>query len=383
MSDTGSRSDLHAQTVAASRALGQDPFLVLHGGGNTSYKDEDHLWAKASGFDLGHLTDDGLVQLRRADLASMLQVEALTDIQMMDGYAAATVEPGRPAPTIEALLHHALPFRSVLHTHADAIVALTDTTQWASIIETVYAGEVLAVPYVMPGFDLAKVVPAAWNAAGGSARAVILRHHGLFTMGDDVAQTLELHLSIVARAEAHLASAGSAIREPFAPAITALTGDTPSAAVLLDALARHAMTPVVALRCDDAEVRAFLDRTDLADLTGRGPTTLEHVIRTKRIPLIGDDVGAYVDAYRTYFERNRGTREDLIMLDPTPRIILHRELGLIATGVDERAATAAMDIYRHTIRVMQAAELLGGYQTLSESQAFDLEYWELEQRRLR
>jgi rhamnose utilization protein RhaD (predicted bifunctional aldolase and dehydrogenase) len=160
-------------------------------------------------------------------------------------------------------------------------------------------------------------------------------------------------------------------------------GDSEQARTLLTELRRYSAGHVHALRCDDDEVRAFLARPDLERLTDLGPTTLEHVIRTKRVPLLGDDVAGYVAEYRRYFERNRGADEALVMLDPIPRVVLHPDLGLVAVGADAKAAGAVMDIYRHTIRVIEAAERLGGYRTVTEAQAFGLEYWELEQRRLR
>ena len=375
---------LREQTVAASRRLGRDPFLVLHGGGNTSAKDRDFLWAKASGYDLGGLSPEGLVQLRRSDLDGMLRRPELSDVEMMAGYEAATVETGRPAPTIEALLHHALPFPSVLHTHADAIVAVTDTVHGLDLVTELFGDEVVAVPYVMPGFDLARVVPELWRSAGGRARAIVLQHHGLFTVGDTVEEALERHLRLVARAEAHIAALGRAIRAPFSDAVGELRADDSDAARrLLAALERHSAAPVHALRCADAEVERFLARPDLARLARLGPTTLEHVIRTKRVPLLGEDVAGYVAEYRAYFARNRGADDSLVMLDPIPRVVLHPELGLVAVGPDARAAGAVMDIYRHTIRVIEAAERLGGYRTVTEAEAFALEYWELEQRRLR
>jgi rhamnose utilization protein RhaD (predicted bifunctional aldolase and dehydrogenase) len=314
----------------------------------------------------------------------MLEGASLSDTEMMDGYAAATVEPGRPAPTIEALLHHALPFASVLHTHADAIVAITDTERGLDLVTELLGDEVVPVPYVMPGFDLAKVVPELWRGAGSSARAIVLQHHGLFTMGDTVDEALALHLELVERAEARIAALGRPIRAPFADTVSELRpGDSEQARTLLTELRRYSAGHVHALRCDDDEVRAFLARPDLERLTDLGPTTLEHVIRTKRVPLLGDDVAGYVAEYRRYFERNRGADEALVMLDPIPRVVLHPDLGLVAVGADAKAAGAVMDIYRHTIRVIEAAERLGGYRTVTEAQAFGLEYWELEQRRLR
>ena len=216
---------LREDTVDASRTLGQDPFLVLHGGGNTSVKNDEFIWAKASGFDLGSLVPEGLVQLRRADLDALLAQDHLTDIAMMDGYAAATVLPDQPAPTIEAMFHHALPFTSVLHSHADAIVALTDTVRGLDLVAEVLGEDVVLVPYVMPGFELAKLAPELWRQSGGRARAMVLQHHGLFTMGDTVAEALALHLKLVRRAEVYIATQGVELRASFSSSVEQLRAE--------------------------------------------------------------------------------------------------------------------------------------------------------------
>lgn len=378
--------DLNAlldETVRVSRVLGQDPFMVLHGGGNTSAKDEHFLWAKASGFDLGALTRDGLVKLRRQDLSAMLAQPAFSDVGLMEGYASATVRQGQPAPTIEALLHHALPFASVLHTHADAVVALTDTVHGIDLAVDVLGDDVLPIPYVMPGFELAQLAAHRWAASGGGARALVLQHHGLFTMAETPEEALELHVRLVGRAENHVRAAGVNLREAFDSQPHVLSAaDGPIAAHLLETLSPYFAASSVALQVDDAETRAFLGRSDLTDISQRGPTTLEHVIRTKRVPMLGGDVDAYVRDYQAYFERNGRAGDGLRMLSPAPRVILHPDLGLVTVGDTLAAASAVMDIYRHTIRIIEAAERMGGYHTIAEEQAFRIEYWELEQRRL-
>lgn len=376
-------SRLREETITASRRLGGDPFLVLAGGGNTSAKNDEYLWAKASGFDLATLSQEGLVQLRRADLVRMLERDWTSDSDMMIGYANATVGSARPAPTIESLLHHALPAPSVLHTHADAIVCLTDTVHGLDLVTEVLGDEVVCVPYVMPGFELAKRAHELWSAGGGTARALVLQHHGLFTMGQTVAEALELHLELVERAEAFLANRARPVRGAFEGPTTDLVFDTSDIARrLMRDLRDVAQEPFTALQWGAQEARDFLGRSDLVQITQRGPTTLEHVIRTKRVPLIGDDVAGYAATYDAYFERNAGRHDKLVRLNPMPRVVLHPSLGLIAIGPSHVHASAVMDIYRHTIRIIEAAEMLGGYRTVTESQAFDIEYWELEQRRL-
>lgn len=371
------------ETLRVSRLLGEDPFLVLVGGGNTSAKADDRLWAKASGFDLGCLTPQGLVEVDRRKLDALLDRTTLSDLDMVAGYQDALIDPSDASPTIEALLHHALPHASVLHTHADAIVTLTDTVRGTDLVSDALGEDVIVLPYIMPGFDLAKIGSAAWHEhAGRDVRAIVLAHHGLFTMGDTPQEAYDRHVDLVTRAEKYVERhTGIDLRAPLVPA----TSSSPSAlAALQEELTDHATGPVAVLAHRDAEIDTFLAREDLEELTQRGPTTLEHVIRTKRVPMVDGTVANYVAEYAEYFRRHRDRGgQELQMLDPVPRVILDREHGLVTTGTDERAAQAAQDIYRHSIRVMTAAESLGGYRTMTEAQAFDIEYWELEQRRLR
>lgn len=376
-------SGLIAETLEASRLLGKDSFLVLHGGGNTSVKSAEHLWAKASGFDLAQLGVEGLVQLDRAALATMLEARTMSDLEMMAGYEAASLTTGAPPPTIETLVHHVLPFRSVLHTHADAIVALTDTDGAVDLVREVLGDDVIFLPFVMPGFELARAVQSAWEERRAErCTALVLAHHGLFTMGDEVADAYGRHVELVEKAEAFLERQTGWRADPFAEAVHAVAlADLPRD--LREAINAVAPAmPDVAV-CADEEVRRFLGRGDLVEVSQRGPTTLEHVIRTKRVPMLGRDVEAYVAHYSRYFERHAPRRPGVRMLDPTPRVILDPELGLVTTGPDSKTAHAVMDIYRHTIRIIEATERLGGYRAMTEAQAFDIEYWELEQRRLR
>lgn len=382
MTPTNRRRALIDATVRASRDLGSDPFLVLHGGGNTSVKDGDRIWVKASGFDLGELTPDGLVEMDRTALGRMLRQGSMSDVEMMDGYRAALIDPDAPSPTIEAMVHHALPATSVLHTHADAIVTLTDTVHGVELAERALGGEVIALPYVMPGFDLARQVHAAWKEQGSERiSGIVLAHHGLFTVGESPQAAYDTHIALVARAEGFIErETDLQISRPLPES----TGSGAGLEAIRTELEKHATGPLELVGMRDSEVDAFMARDDFTTVSQRGPTTLEHVIRTKRVPMIDGDVAAYTAEYRDYYGRNKHRAGgETHLLDPVPRVILDPSLGLVSTGSDERSARAVQDLYRHTIRIITAAETLGGYRTIDEARAFDIEYWELEQRRLR
>lgn len=373
--------------IRASRLLGQDATLVLHGGGNSSLKLGDEIRVKASGHDMGTIDQRGLPRLRRAALNELTARDSLSDIEMMRGYQDASVDPDSPRATIEALVHNLIPAPCVLHTHADSIVALTNTTEVESVVRDALGPDVLLLPFVMPGFDLAQRIRRELEARNGELpTAIILRHHGLFTWGDTPREAYEQHVLLVEAAEQYILSrTGVMFADDPSDSRESVDRDHPGTLYdLLGSAGSLLGGPVEALRITGPAVTRFLEDETLRTASQRGTASLEHVIHTKRIPLLGTKVDSYARDYREYFLRNaRSTDRELTMLDPAPRVVLVEELGIIALGRDLRRAKVTADIYRHTMRVIEAAEVLGGYETVTESQSFAIEYWELEQAKLR
>lgn len=364
-----------AERVRTSRALGADPDLVLHGGGNTSVKtryadvfgDElDVLVVKGSGSDLADIDASGFAWLRLEQVARLAQLDALTDPEMARQLLAAAVIPGGPAPSVEAILHALLPGRFVDHTHADAVVTLTNTPSGAGLVREVYRDRVVIVPYVMPGFLLAKHCAGVTVPAG--VDGMVLLNHGIFTWGETAQESYDRMLELVGMAEAFIAGR----RGPRRPATESPAPATADGR-LRAAVSAAAGAPMIVTTSGAAFVEP--------DVTQRGTVTPDHVIRTKPWPLLGRDVEGYAARYRAYFERNAAGRE-LEALDPAPRVILHDGL-LFCAGRTAKDARIAEDIYRHTIKVMADAEDLGGYRPVGEADLFDVEYWDLEQAKLR
>ncbi|MGN9908545.1 bifunctional aldolase/short-chain dehydrogenase [Phytohabitans sp. LJ34] len=379
------------QLVYTSRLLGREPALVLHGGGNTSVKTTvtdltgdavDILHVKGSGWDMATIEAAGFAPLRLDRLRQLLTLDKLSDTDMMNELRCASVDAGAPDPSVETLLHALLPHTAVLHTHADALLALTNQPGGAEIVEKVFGRSVVVVPYTMPGFDLARrcadTVP---GQIGPTTVGVVLLHHGLFTFGADVEEAYRRHIELISRAEQHLAE-----RRP--PAVRTSQAAAPVDPLRLARL-RHEVSgaagvPMLLTRHGDPEIQAFVSRPDLQEIARRGPATPDHVLRTKRIPLVGADVAGYARDYRRYFEEHRERRGTaLTMLDPAPRVILDPELGLLTAGRRAKEAHVAYDIYRHTIDIIELAERIGTYRALPAADIFDVEYWELEQAKLR
>lgn len=375
-----------ADITRVSRALGADPALVLHGGGNTSIKavgrditgdDVELVLVKGSGWDLGSIEPAGFAPLRRERLLRLLALDELSDSRMVNEVRQASLDASAPTASIEALLHAHLPARVVLHSHTDAIVALTDQPDGVRHAAEVLGDGVQVLPYVMPGFPLARAVA---DAPLHGVDALVLANHGLFTFADDPDDALQRHRELVARASA---SFGDPAWGDEGPA-EERAGSPLELAVLRRDVSRAAGRPLVVRQSPSSRAHRYARRSDLAAVTGRGTATPEHVIRTKRVPLLGRDVDAYASAYRAYVDAHRHRAPgDLEPIDPAPRVILDPELGLLTVGASRAAADAVHDIALHTMDIVEAADRQGGYRSLDDALTFDIEYWELEQARLR
>ena len=597
--------------VYASRLLGADPSLVLAGGGNSSVKTTDVdlfgdpvdvLHVKGSGWDMASIERPGFTPLRQDPVARLAELPELDDSRMADELRAASLDARAPAPSVESILHAVLPYRFVLHTHADALLALTNTHDGAALVEEVYGHDVVVVPYVMPGFALARRCAEQFPAQRHEGTiGMVLLNHGLFTFAYDARTAYENHIDLVARAlervdaggatanqrprslpaeaeptapteptepptaaeptaatdtvgdeladvgpapsadartlattpapaaeapartdgtadhlaaasagaglvaaaeiaaptdavptgetapspgseasqasptaptvpidsivpappgsptesasrtsptepigddldigafgagdptafgagaggtgglpgeeatgttqrldtaaatstsgtigavgAAHRGDAGGALADRSAamPAVRAATvtllGELGAVAMLRRDLSAAAGRPLVVRRDTGEDARRFVARDDLATVAQVGPATPDHVLRTKRVPLVGRDVAGYVRAYEAYVERNRARLGDrpLVPVDPAPRVVVDPELGVLTAGARPADAATAAEIYRHTMWVIERAVELGGYAAVAEADLFDVEYWELEQAKL-
>ena len=375
-----------------SRLLGRDRTLVLHGGGNTSVKvteknilgeDEDVLYVKGSGWDLETIEAAGFAPVRLLHLQRLARLPALSDLQMVNELATHLTRAAAPAPSVEAILHAILPYKWVDHTHADAVLTITNTRDGDARIREVYGDLVVVVPYVMPGFDLARLCAARFPAeAGPNTVGMVLMNHGIFSFGETARESYERMIMLVSRAEEYLRR-NKAWDVHWPDAAPAPAGVTLELARLRKAIAERAGFPVVMARHADARSLAFCRRDDVATIAQQGPATPDHSIRTKNLPMLGRDVDAYAAAYRAYFATHEPqAKERKTMLDPAPRLVLDPELGLCAVGRSAKDAAIGAEIYAHTMEVIARATALGGYRALPAKDLFDVEYWDLEQAKL-
>ena len=364
---------------------------MLWGGGNNSLKASSRdllgnpievMYIKGSGSDMKSIVGRQFPAVRLDYIAPLLDREAMTDEEMVDYLARCLTDPSSPRPSIETLLHAFLPARSVLHTHADAILSVTNNRGREKSVRDCFGDDVIIVPYARPGFALSKDVAVRFRHQP-DARAIVLMNHGLITWGDSPKEAYQRHIEMVNEAESFLAGKLSQPR-------TVQSDDRRAASIapLLRGLMPSSSRLVLELDRSD-QVLSFLARKDVARMTSVGPATPDHLLYTRRFPLLLDKLPAeverndidgpmkrYATDYSAYFQKHAGPGQT--MLESSPRVVLVPGVGMWTAGKDARAARIVRDIYRHTMSVIEGAEALGGFQTLSDRDAFDAEYWPLE-----
>jgi rhamnose utilization protein RhaD (predicted bifunctional aldolase and dehydrogenase)/NAD(P)-dependent dehydrogenase (short-subunit alcohol dehydrogenase family) len=384
-------SDLELR-VYSSRLLGRDDTLVLHGGGNTSVKvrernvigeEEEILYVKGSGWDLATIEMHGFTPVRMAHLLKLTQLENLSDPQMVNELSAQVTRANAPAPSVETILHAVIPHKFVDHTHADAVLAITNTEDGEARIRELYGDDVIIVPYVMPGFELARVCALRIQAElKPSTLGMVLLKHGIFSFGATAQESYARMISLVQGAEDYLKQR-SAWELPMDP-IGRIGPMRAQLAALRNQIAESAGFPVILSTDSNPSSLGFARASNLREISQRGPATPDHILRTKRLPMLDRAVAGYAAAYREYFARNAPqAKEAKTILDPAPRVVLDPEFGLTTVGRSAKEAAIARDLYAHTIDVIGRAEALGGYRALSEEELFEFEYWDLEQAKLR
>lgn len=383
--------------VQASRALG-DPSLTLHGGGNTSVKgtwldvtgaEVPALFVKGSGHALATINTDGFAPLRLERLRELLPPTKLGDLELADELRCALLTSSAPNPSVETLVHAALPHTFVLHSHADAILSVTNSPAGRELVEQLYGDRVLIIDYVMPGPDLGAACDAAWQALDVGARerveGLVLMNHGLFTMADTAEGALARHLDLVAIAREHLDTVRPECPVPVAGAVRKFgTAEALQVAELRSRLSAAAGQPLIVRRDGSAETAALIADVAVAQATQAGPMTPDHVIWNKRVPLIGEDIDAYANDYGRYVDENLARRGDAPEpSDPAPRVILHDDLGLLTAGRTGAESRISQDIAQHTLTGVADAVALGGYAPAGSDHVFDIEYWAPEQEKRR
>jgi rhamnulose-1-phosphate aldolase/alcohol dehydrogenase len=399
--------------VYRSNLLGADRSIANIGGGNTSVKEtvQDHagrdvrvLWVKGSGTDLATITAAGFPGLRLDELLPLRERGEMDDAAMVEYLLRSAVRPDQPRPSIETLLHAFIPAAHVDHTHPDAVIALTSTPDGRSLAEDAFGDEAVWLAYQRPGFDMSRRI-ALLLEEQPSARAVLLEKHGLVTWGETGEASYEATIEFVARAARAIAQSGHGRFGLGGPNVAEL-GEESAAALLSQSLpalrgALLADTDGLVLEVDRSpEAVAFASAARTPEVSQVGAPCPDHLINTKHKPLVVDfdpesggaaelagafvrGVGEYATWYRDYYERNLDDETRQFPIDPAgPRVVLVPGIGIVTTGSDAARARVSRDLYHRAIAVEDSADALGGFRSLSESEAFAIEYWPLERYKL-
>ncbi len=406
---SGVNRDLALRTYT-TRLLGGVPRLVLHGGGNTSVKTRvrdlvgeewDVLCVKGSGWDMGTIEPEGLPAVKLQPLLKARALDKLSDEDMVALQRANLINPASPNPSVEALLHAFLPHKFVDHTHSTAILAIADQAESEKMSRALFAPKMGFVPYIMPGFDLAKAAADVFEQ-DTSVEGLILDKHGIFTFGDTAEQAYERMIRYVTLAEDYVKENG---RTPFTPVSLPKQLATPGemAAMLRGAVAQPLgagrFSRVISEFRTSPTILDFVNAAEVAEMAKRGVSTPDLSIRIKTGPMvvpapdaekldsyraeIDGRVSDYVAAYTDYFDTNNArVGGDRVMLDPMPRLTLVPGLGLFGHGRTQKDARIAADLAEMWIETARDAEAIGRFEPVTKHDLFDLEYWSLEQAKL-
>ncbi len=423
MTDTPAETTL-AQLVARSRKLGADRTVCNWGGGNTSAKSEELdfrgrqariLWVKGSGSDLATCTEASFTGLYLDDLLPLLERERLSDTAMVDYLAHCFYEPGHPRPSIETLLHAFLPFAHIDHTHADATNYFACAANGKELAYECFGDALIWIPYRRPGFGLAREVALAVRARP-EAKLVILAKHGLITWGDTDEACYATTLATIAQAHTFVEARIEQAKRRLFGGMRVEPMETAERRALAAQIAPILRGLVSAekqqiLRFEDGEdVLGFAGSHDAPRLTAIGAACPDHLVHTKPWPLLVDwspvqtsadlaetlrrGIAAYVAQYRQYLADNM--QQDLdpdaatpvyraadAVADPHPRVILIPGVGMFTTGKDAAQADVSAQLYHRAIAVMRGAEACDGFISLSDAESYAVEYWPLEQYKLK
>jgi rhamnulose-1-phosphate aldolase/alcohol dehydrogenase len=398
-----------ALRVYTSRLLGGEPRLVLHGGGNTSVKTTvrdmlgeavDVLCVKGSGWDLGDIEPAGLPAVRLEPLRRAARLASMTDEEMVNLQRINLLDAEAPNPSVETLLHAFLPHKYVDHTHANAVLALADQEDGERLCREAFGGRMGYVPYIMPGFALAKLAKEVFESAPDVEGLVLLKH-GVFTFGETAKESYDRMIDTVSIAERRIAERRSRSIVPvkLPRAIAPIADIAPILRGLVGIAAGDDWRRLLLEFRGGPKVLDYVNGGELARYSQQGTVTPDHVIRTKARPLIvpPPEAGAleafrdaaaraladYVAKYHAYFGRNNARQaKPKTELDPMPRVILVPGLGLFGLGETVKAARIAADLAEANIEVIADAESIGRYEVIPEADIFDMEYWSLEQAKL-
>jgi len=396
-----------ALRVYTTRLLGRNSELVLHGGGNTSVKTEIKdidgkkykvLCVKGSGWDMAEIEPEGLPAVKLQPLLALKNKKNLSDEDMVAYQKRNLINIKSPNPSVETFLHAFLPFKFVDHTHSDAIMNVTNRPNGFKFCKKIFGKKVSIVPYVMPGFDLARKINEVYSKQP-NINCLILLNHGIFTFADDAKKSYDLMIKYVSDAE-------KAIKKLRSKKIKQIkkfkTNFRPHeiAPILRGLLSENKDQKFIINYRSNKNLNYFINGKNVRSYSSKGTATPDHVIRVKPFPLIISPkqncsiedfkilaekaFKDYRKKYVKYFNINKSkVKEKKTMLDTSPRVILVQNVGLFSVGNSLNASKIAGDLTETNARVISSVEETSKYKFIPEKDLFDVEYWSLEQAKIK
>ena len=396
-----------ALRVYTSRLLGKNKKLVLHGGGNTSVKTRikdidgkkyEVLCVKGSGWDMADIEPEGLPAVKLEPLLAMKKKKYLSDEDMVSFQKRNLINIKSPNPSVETFLHAFLPFKYVDHTHSDAILNLTNRPGGLNFCKKIFGNKVSIVPYIMPGFMLAKKIDDIYSK-NPNINCLILMNHGIFTFNNDAKEAYSLMIKYVSQAE-------RAVKKLKVKKIKQIKNFSTKfdaheiAPVIRGLLSKNKDQKFVVNYRLNKHLKYFMNGKNVRSYSSKGTATPDHVIRVKPFPLIitpkkNSSIGEfkttakkafenYRKKYINYFNVNKKkVKEKKVMLDTSPRVVLVQNVGVFTIGKDLNSAKIAGDLTETNAKVIASVEETSTYKFISEKDLFDVEYWSLEQAKIK
>ena len=392
-----------ALRIYTTQLLGNDPKVVLHGGGNTSVKSKFKtllgnstkiIYVKGSGKDMSNIEEDGFPSLELNNLLELEKLSKLNDFQMVNYQRKYMLDTSFPNASVETLLHAFLPHKYVDHSHSTAILSIIDQPNPVNICEKVFGDEVGIVPYIMPGFELAKKASEVFNK-NKKVKGLILLNHGIFTFAEDAKTSYELMIKYISKAENELNKNKKSLK------IKKYTENRISVADFSNLIRKNIATKkgddyekkIVYFNNNNNLINKIFSHKNHKSFLNQGPVTPDHVIRIKSKPLVLDfsnkkninfeneiekAIRNYQHTYSKYFLRNKKYNKNANILDLSPRIIIVKGMGIFSTGSSFKDAKIAMDVGLNSLSVILDAANYGTYKSIPEKEIFRMEYWPLE-----
>ena len=387
-----------ALRIYTTHLLGRNPKLVLHGGGNSSvksvgknlYKENvDLIYVKGSGWDMSNLNELGMPGLELKPLLKTEKLNDLNDNDMVNLLRSNLINANSPNPSVETLLHAYLPFKFVDHTHSNAFLSILNQPNSQAIIKKIFGNKLGIVPYIMPGFSLAKECLKVFKK-DENVQGLALINHGIFTFGETAKQSYERMINFVSDVENYISKSKSKSKSKTHS--NKLTIHIPDFMLSVrKSFSSYSKNKWILKFHNDNEDRTIASTHNLNNLLNKGPVTPDHVIRIKSKILfisknkflkIDEEIKKYCQSYKKYFLKNKNFISNCIITDPLPRIIILEGIGIVSSGKKLKDQKISYDVFKSMASSVLDAERIGRFKSIVEKDIFKMEYWPLERAKL-